>query len=150
MWLSRHCVRVVNNFTSTCKRSKWLHRHAFFKNFKLHFLLVFYCFQSKIISRVSAYSLTTLTQCPRSCWIRWHCVRVVADHPGIVLGSRRLRWLYWHRVSIVVDYANTCFSQISSWKQKNLRNCFCLLIWGPGFVFDFKKISKISWHCPFK
>ena len=36
------------------------------------FLLVFYFFQSIIISRVSAYSLTTLTQCPLSCWLRGH------------------------------------------------------------------------------
>ena len=37
------------------------------------------------------------------------------------------------------------------WKRKFSLNRFFLFIWGPGIeIFYLKKISKISWHCPFK
>ena len=37
------------------------------------------------------------------------------------------------------------------WNRKFSLNRFFLFIWGPGIeIFYFKKISKISWHCPFK
>ena len=37
------------------------------------------------------------------------------------------------------------------WNRKFSLNRFFLFIWGQGIeIFYFKKISKISWHCPFK
>ena len=53
------------------------------------------------------------------------------------------------RVRVVVDYRDTHFLQISSRKQKNLLNRYCLFIWGPGGYLFYKKVSQISWHCPF-
>ena len=59
------------------------------------------------------------------------------------LGSRRLRG---HPIFQLCD-------RISPQKRKISRNSFCLFIWGPASQVESdkpKKLSKISWHCPFK
>ena len=68
-------VSVVNNYAATRPRSHWIHGHVLKK------------------------SMTTLTQCPLSCWLRWHDVRVLVDYADtskpflpVHMGPR---WSFW-------------------------------------------------------
>ena len=62
------------------------------------------------------------------------------------------------RVCLVNDYADYADTQFSNFtieylgkKRKRLRNRFCLFIWGPGRIFQAKKIVEnlvsLSRHC---
>ena len=59
---------------------------------------------------VSAYSLTTMTQCPlHSRWLRWHDFWVVVNYTDTM--SAYSHWPHWYCFSAVVDYADT----VSRW-----------------------------------
>ena len=146
-----HRVRVVNDYFSMCPRSQRLCQHVMFENIKLCFYFFDYFFTfSKVV------------------WLRWHDVHIVFDFADMCLRSH---WLHWHAVCVGFDYADPMsafsltmltqcqrshllrghtFSRISLRKRNISQNHFCLFIWGPGEVFWSTKVSKISWHCPFK
>ena len=63
----------------------------------------------------------------------------IFDHEVWKLWSRR-RWRQRHR--------GHSFANIFA-KTTNFAKPLCLFIWGPGGVFFTKKVSDISWHCPF-
>ena len=53
------------------------------------------------------------------------------------------------RVTVVVDYADTC---VSKYLRENEKFCETFFVCSYGVQVEFfdKKVSKISWHCPFK
>ena len=122
--LHRHGVRVVNDYFSTCPSSQWLRRHG--------------------VSVVSNYGTHNFWK---------YQISFLVTLPLFFSKKNNLpcHWLCWQDVRVVNDYAGPTFFANIFVKTKNFAKPFLHVFIGSRWSFFLsKKVSKISWCCPFK